>query len=178
MLTTRPAARDLDVTATYADMAAARRAIDALQFAGFDPAEIRLLGAAAEAARRAEARTNMSDRDVPLVWRVLGRGILWSIVGTPVGAVIGVVLAVAGAVVINWWFTVLMWALFGHFIGGMWGAYAALSIGDAWEMTFERVEGAPIVVSVRVADAAAAGRAERALRAHGPAGVGVTPATA
>lgn len=167
----------LDVTASYADMAAARRAIDALQFAGFDPAEIRLLGAAADAARRAEARANMSRRDLPLIRRITWRAILWSLVGAPVGAVIGAVLVPAGAIVINWWFTVLMWTLFGHLIGGMWGAYAALSIGDAWEMTFEHVEGMPIVVAVRAEDERAAARAERILRAHAPAGVAVAAAT-
>jgi hypothetical protein len=160
---------ELDVTATYADMAAARRAIDALQYGGIDPSQIRLLGAAADAARAADARTDTSARDVPMIWRVFWRGVLWSIIGAPAGAVAGLALGLAGFVAINIWITIAVWALFGHLMGGMWGAYAALSIGDAWEMTFQDVEGMPVVVAVHVESAETADRVERMLRASAQA---------
>jgi hypothetical protein len=54
-------------------------------------------------------------------------------------------------------------------MGGMWGAYAALSIGDAWEMTFQDVEGMPVVVAVHVESAETADRVERMLRASAQA---------
>jgi hypothetical protein len=162
-----------ELRATYPDMTAARAAIDALQYGGIDPADIRLLGRAADAARRADERRNSTARDVPLVWRVFWRGVLWSLIGTPVGALLGAVLVAAGLVVINWWFTVLMWALFEHLLGGIWGAYAALGIGDAWEMTFQDIEGMPIVVAVRAVTADAEARVERILRDTKPAGLSV-----
>ena len=140
-----------------------------------DGSRIRLLGAAADAARAADARTNSAARDRPLVWRIFWRGVLWSLVGTPVGALLGLTLGLAGLEVINLWFTVLLWALFGHLLGGMWGAYAALSTGDAWEMTFQDVEGMPIVVAVRIEGDAA--RVERVLRANTPTAVGTAPRT-
>ena len=171
-----PHADPFDLTASYADMDGARKAIDALEFHGIDPSRIRLLGAAADAARRADERPNMARRDLRLAWRLIWRAVLWSLIGAAAGAVAGVGFWLAGFVVINPWFTVLMWALFGHLTGGMWGAYAALSIGDAWEMTFERVDGMPVVVAVRVDGAAAAAHAERILRASAPQGVALTPA--
>lgn len=166
---------DLEIAATYGTMAAARKAIDDLQYGGVDGSRIRLLGAAADAARAADARTNSAARDRPLVWRIFWRGVLWSLVGTPVGALLGLTLGLAGLEVINLWFTVLLWALFGHLLGGMWGAYAALSTGDAWEMTFQDVEGMPIVVAVRIEGDAA--RVERVLRANTPTAVGTAPRT-
>lgn len=168
-----PAAGTGEITATYAAMASARKAIDELQYAGVDGSRIRLLGAAANAARSADARKSSAERDRPLVWRVFWRGVLWSLVGTPAGALLGLALGLAGLDVINVWFTVLLWALFGHLLGGMWGAYAALSTGDAWEMTFQDAEGMPVVVAVRVEGDAA--RVERILRANTPTAVGAAP---
>jgi hypothetical protein len=160
-----------ELRATYADMTAARTAIDALQYGGVDPADIQLLGAAADAARRADEQRNSAARDLPLVRRVLWRGVWWSIVGAPVGALLGGALALVGLQIINWWFTVLLWALFGHLLGGMIGAYAALGIGTAWEMTFQDVEGMPVVLAVRATTPDAAARADRLLRATQPRGI-------
>ncbi len=166
----------IDVTATYGDMGAARRAIDALQYGGIDPAQIRLLGAALDAARAADARTDTSARDMPMIWRVFWRGVWWSIIGAPVGAIGGLALGLAGFVAINIWVTIGVWALFGHLMGGMWGAYAALSIGSAWEMTFQDVEGTPVVVAVRAEGSEQAARVEHLLRGSGPTGVAVSAA--
>jgi hypothetical protein len=104
-----------------------------------------------------------------MIWRVFWRGVLWSIIGAPVGAVAGLALGLAGFVAINIWITIAVWALFGHLMGGMWGAYAALSIGDAWEMTFQDVDGMPVVVAVHVESAETADRVERMLRASAQA---------
>ncbi|MBF6600918.1 MAG: hypothetical protein IVW36_10460 [Dehalococcoidia bacterium] len=169
----------VDVSATYGSAAAARRAIEALQYAGIDPSQIRLLGAAVDAARAADARPNASGRDLPMVWRVFWRGLLWSVIGTPAGALVGLALGLAGFVAINLWITIALWALFGHLLGGIWGAYAALSIGDAWEMTFQDAEAAPVIVSVRIEGSSGQlGRVEQLLRDGGPSAVAVRPAGA
>ncbi|HYM14568.1 MAG TPA: hypothetical protein VEZ14_03340 [Dehalococcoidia bacterium] len=156
------------VLAEYADLAGARRAIDALQFSGVEAGDIALLGAAAVAARRADTRTNMAARDTPLIWRILWRGFLWSIVGGVLGVALGLVFTFSGVDVFggdNVALQVASWAMFFHVAGALWGAYAAISGGGAWEATFMAadVEGR-VLLGVRAAPGADAARIARTLR--------------
>jgi len=141
------------VLAEYPDLAGARRAIDALQFSGVESGSIALLGAAASAARRADARSNMAERDTPLIWRILWRGFWWSIAGGVLGVAMGFAFTFAGVEVFggdNMALQVASWAMFAHVAGALWGAYAAISSGDAWESTFlsADVDGR-VIVGVR-----------------------------
>lgn len=76
------------VIAEYADMASAREAVEALQFAGVEAARIRLEG---EAARRAAGATpkNTNKTDGPMTGRILGRAMIWGTVGLIVGTLLG-----------------------------------------------------------------------------------------
>ena len=156
------------VLGEYTDMAGARRAIDALQFNGVEAGNIALLGAAAKAVREADARTNMADRDTPLIWRIVWRGFLWSIVGGVLGVALGVVLTLSGVEVFggdNAALQIASWAMFAHVAGALWGAYAAISSGGAWEATFlaADVEGR-VIVGVRAAPGADLERIARIMR--------------
>lgn len=156
------------VLAEYADMEAARRAIDALQFNGVEAGRIALLGAAAEAARRADAKANMAERDTPLIWRILWRGLLWSIVGGVVGVALGLIFTVSGVEVFggdNLALQVASWAMFAHIAGALWGAYAAISSGGAWEATFMAADvHGPVILGVRASSDGDVQRVERILR--------------
>jgi hypothetical protein len=168
------------VLGEYADMAGARRAIDALQFSGVEAGNIALLGAAAKAVRAADARANMADRDTPLIWRILWRGFLWSIVGGLVGLALGLAFTFSGIGAFggdNAALQIASWAMFGHVAGALWGAYAAISGGGAWEATFAAadVEGR-VIVGVRAAPGADIERIARILREKDA--VRVTPPSA
>src|SRR6476619_6347714 len=83
------------VRATFADMAATRAAIDALQFASIESGAISISGpGAAEAERLAASRTGRSD--APIIWRVVWRGFWCSVAGAVIGAAAGVVFATSG----------------------------------------------------------------------------------
>jgi hypothetical protein len=168
------------VLGEYTDMAGARRAIDALQFNGVEAGNIALLGAAAKAVREADARTNMADRDTPLIWRILWRGFLWSIAGGVLGVALGLVLTLSGVEVFggdNAALQIASWAMFAHVAGALWGAYAAISSGGAWEATFlaADVEGR-VIVGVRAAPGADAERIARIMREKDAVRVSAPPA--
>jgi len=156
------------VVAEYADMAAARRAIDALQFGGVEATRIALLGEAAESARRADAQRNMAGRDTPLMWRIIWRGFLWSIVGGVLGVALGLVFGLLGVGLPGYGgslgIQIASWAMFAHVAGALWGAYAAISSGDAWEATFQSGPTGPVVIGVRTDDPREIERSARILR--------------
>lgn len=154
-----------NISAEYADMASARRAIDALQYDGVEATHIALSGPAVDEARRADSRPNSLERDEPIVWHILVRSVCWSIVGGVAGALVGAVataigvdLGVGGRPI-----QIAGWAMFGHVAGGLWGAYAALTAGDAWELTFQPSRGA-VIVSVRAGNRREIDRYSRILR--------------
>lgn len=157
------------MTGTYDDMPSARRAVDALQYAGIEAGHISLAGEGAEeAVRLLNASSNTSANDRPILSRVFWRGFWWSVVGALAGAALGLLfnswtlgfVEGAGSPAIQ----IATWAMFGHVAGALWGCYAAITSGEAWGLTFQPVVGGALRISVRSADPRDLARAERVFR--------------
>lgn len=151
-------------------MVVARRAIEALQNDGVEANIITLSGEGADAAkRRADSQRNHNASDAPIIGRVIWRCVLWSIVGGGLGVVVGLVLGGSGLTLPgssnNLALQVASWAMFFHVGGALWGAYAGISSGSAWELTFQPVSGGGrVFVDVAAENEQESQRAERILR--------------
>jgi hypothetical protein len=86
------------------------------------------------------------------LWRILISIVLWSVLGGAIGAIAGLVLALAGigpggttgAVV-----QVVSWTIAGHLLGGMWVGYALLADQTHGEMAPDRASEAVATLTVR-----------------------------
>jgi hypothetical protein len=132
------------IVAAFADGASARRAADALRAAGIANHAITLAGGAAvDAAATPEREERFLARLVLIV-------VAWSIVGTGVGAVMGVVfngLGVGPSGTGGLLLQVVSWALIAHLLAGMWAGYALLTKGEAREPV-RHIAGGRAIVSV------------------------------
>jgi len=165
---TREASPSHHVRGTVPGMAQARRAIDALQFAGIEANDIALAGeGAAAAARLADTSRNSGRSDAPIIWRVAWRGFWWSVWGAVLGVAAGFVFGLSGMTLPgtsnSMALQIVSWAMFLHVGGAIVGVYAGVTSGSAWELTFQPVEG-PVVIAVRSGDVSQIARAERVLR--------------
>ncbi len=158
------------VRGLFADMEAARRAIDALQNDGIEASNISLSGEGADAAARmANSQRNSNASDAPILGRVIWRCVFWSIVGGVLGAGVGFALGSTGLGTFPGMsnslpLQVASWAMFLHVGGALWGAYAGISNGSAWELTFQPVESGRVFVNVAASNERDGHRAERVLR--------------
>jgi hypothetical protein len=159
------------VSALFAGMEGARRAIDALQNDGVEASVIMLSGEGADAAKRmAGSQRNTNATDAPIIGRVVLRCVLWSIVGGLLGVGVGFAFATSGLTLPgtsnNLALQVASWAMFMHVGGALWGAYAGISSGGAWELTFQPVgvESGRVFVNVAATNEHESRRAERILR--------------
>lgn len=131
------------VVAAFPDADAARRAADALRAAGSPPEDITIAGGAATAATPREREERFIGRLVLIV-------VVWSIVGTALGVVIGLMLNALeigpggrGGLIIQ----MASWAVFVHLLAGLWAGYALLTKGESREAV-RHIEGGRAVVSV------------------------------
>lgn len=154
------------VIAEYADMASAREAVEALQFAGVEAAKIRLEG---EVARRAAGDTpkNTNKTDGPMTARILGRAMIWGTVGLAAGTLLGVVLYIAGAPGAGSAAAqIAVWAITGVIAGTLIGAYAALTARRDFDLTYTQpaVGSGTVYVAVLDDDQERRARAAKILR--------------
>ena len=157
------------VLATFGGMREARRAIEALQLAGVEAARISLCGEAAEAALAADRERDTSARDLGMLRRIIWLAVLWSIAGALLGAAVGAVAGQLGLFGGHLGIQIAGWAMFFHVAGALFGVYAAISNGDAWEQTFQHNHTGPVQLRVRTAALAAdAPRIEGLLRVRRP----------
>ncbi len=160
-----------NVSALYLDMEGARRAIDALQNDGVEAANITLSGEGADAAKRiANSSRNTNASDAPILGRVIWRCVFWSIVGAVLGVGVGFAFGLSGLTFPgtsnSMALQVASWAMFLHVGGALWGAYAGISSGSAWELTFQPVgsDRGRVFVNVAATNERESSRAERVLR--------------
>jgi hypothetical protein len=155
------------VVGAFADGAAARRAADALRNACFDERAITVAGdsEAAPAPKR--------EREERFLGRLLLIIIGWSIVGTGVGAAMGVAFNLmgigpggTGGLLLQ----VASWALFAHLIAGLWAGYALLTRGESREPV-QHIVGGRVVVSVWCEGSVTSDEATLALRDAGASAV-------
>lgn len=145
---------EYNVVATFPDMEAARKAIDALARAGIEAEDLSVLGQAVEEAR-SDPDTRLRDLDATAdVAKKAGAGAaaggaLGALAGAAafvipgVGPVIGMGLlaAAAGGTVA------------GASVGGMVGGVAGLSLEDDWDLTFqESLREGRVLVAVHATD--------------------------
>ena len=157
-----------DLKAEYADMTTARKAIEALEFAGLDARQISLKGGRAREAARATSTKNTTTLDGRIVRRVALRGFAGAVAGSLAGALIGLLVAGTG---LGWFGSsipaaVASFGIGGLIVGALIGAYSAVTTGTAWELTFARTSVGPVVVSVHTDTRDAGDRAEHVLREH------------
>jgi hypothetical protein len=159
------------ISALFTGMDGARRAIDALQNGGVEASTITLSGEGADAAAHmAGSRRNTNASDAPILWRVIWRCVFWSIVGGVLGAAVGFAFGASGLTLPGTSnsvpLQVVSWAMFLHVGGALWGAYAGISNGGAWELTFQPVgsEHGRVWVNVAATNERDSQRAEHILR--------------
>ena len=100
------------------------------------------------------------------LWRILVSIVLWSVMGGAIGAIAGLVLAIAGigpggttgAVV-----QVVSWTIAGHLLGGLWVGYALLADRTHREMAPDRASAAAATITVRCRNRAELQTAQRIL---------------
>lgn len=160
-----------DVIATLPDMASARRAVEKLQLAGIDAAQISLFGPAADEAA-ADRIVGVADRGLATVlWRRTWGG---AVIGAVLGALIG---AVGAAVVLHdvwsealgvFWAAVVGTAVLGLGTGAATGATSSAQMSRAWELTFHAVAPGRVGVAVHSERRREVDRAEALLARLGP----------
>lgn len=160
-----------DVIATVRDMSRARDAVQALQMAGVDAAQISLYGPSADEAA-ADLDVRQADAGFSAVmWR---RTWIGGLSGLLIGAALG---AVGAAFVLRglwpealgvFWAAVVGTAVLGLGTGAATGATSAAQMSRAWELTFHDVGPGEVGVAVHSDRAEEARRAERVLERFEP----------
>ena|SRR5438067_6406885 len=158
-----------NVVATYPDMGAARRAIDALELGGVDGDDISLLGRNVDAAS-AEADTR--ERDAHLVGDVTDKALKGGAIGTVAGALAGaaafVIPGIGTGIGAGIWAATLGGAVAGGAVGGMAGGVAATNQSEDWELTYEDVASGRVLVATHTDDRPEADRQAELLGKHDP----------
>jgi hypothetical protein len=158
------------VVAAFADAAAARHAAGALRAAGFDDSAITVAGGAPAAPAQPPR-----EREERFIGRLVLIVVAWSIVGTGVGAVMGVIfnrLGIGPSGTGGLLLQVVSWALIAHLLAGMWAGYALLTKGESREPV-RHIAGGRAVVSVWCAGEEQRARSAALLRAAGATAVSV-----
>ena len=165
-----------NVVAVLPGMPEARKAIDALERAGIEAAEISLLGRAAEeAAEQADTR----ERDAGVAGRVGTRATVGAAAGGAAGGVVGFLAGLAafaipgvGPVVgAGVWAATIGGAVAGGSVGGVIGSYSAVDMTQAYELTYESVKAGRVVVGVHTENPKHAEKAEGVLLGLDPLGL-------
>ena len=156
------------VRATYADMDAARRGLEALENSGIDAADISLSG---PAAKQADTAGSTVGKDAAFMEKGFRASVGGAIVGTVVGAVLGLVIGTimfgspgsVGALTMALGFGVA-----GGGVGMAVNSLRTMRQGEAWEVTLEDHEGGAHVVGARLDSEKAVQRAREALAETSP----------
>ena len=160
---------EINVVATYPDMATARRAITALERAGVDGDDISLLGPRAE---EAAAEIETRDRDAHLAGdvtkKVVAGGAAGTVLGAAAGAIAFAIPGVGPAIGVGILATTVGGAVAGGAVGGVVGGVAALPLSEDWELTYDDLRDGRVLVAAHTDDAGQADRLEGILHKEGP----------
>jgi isoaspartyl peptidase/L-asparaginase-like protein (Ntn-hydrolase superfamily) len=165
----QPAFAPHNVVAVFLGMPEAREAIDALERAGIDAAEVSLLGPAAE---EAAEHFDTRDRDAGMAGRVGSRATVGAVAGGATGGLAGFLAGLAafaipgvGPVIgAGVWAATIGGAVAGGSVGGVIGGYSAVDMNEAYELTYESVRAGRVVVGVHSEDPAHVQKGEEILR--------------
>src|SRR3954451_19326497 len=158
-----------NVVATFPDMAAARKAFDALEAAGVDGDDMSLLGRTADAAG---AGTDTRERDAHLVGDVSEKAVKGGAIGSVAGAIAGtvafVIPGVGPGIGVGIWAATLGGAVAGGAVGGVAGGVSAVDYSEDWELTYDDVAQGNVLVATHADESAEADTQESILRDHKP----------
>ena len=157
----------------FPSMDAARAAVDALERAGVEAANISLLGPAIE---KAAAHTDTTERDAGTLERVGKRAVAGGVAGSTAGGAVGFLAGLAafalpgvgpliGAGV---WAAAIGGAIAGGTVGGMVGGFSGVGMTEAYELTFDTVKRGRVLVGVHSAAAETVERGAGILESAGP----------
>jgi hypothetical protein len=161
-----------NVMAVLPGMPEARKAIDALERAGIEAAEISLLGRAAdEAAEQVDTR----ERDAGVADRVGARATMGAAAGGAAGGIVGFLAGVAAFAIpgvgpvlgAGVWAATIGGAVAGGSVGGVIGGYSAVDMTQAYELTYESVKAGNVVLGVHSEDPKHVQKGEQVLRRFG-----------
>jgi hypothetical protein len=157
---------EYNVVAAYRDMPSAKKAIDAIDWAGIDGINVSLLGRrAAEAATDTMEETEQADERLSrdIIRRVLVGGAAGVIIGLPLG-----LLAYAIYDELGLWVSILggmiMFGIIGALLGGMWD----LDANPQAEVTYHTTPPGHILVGVKSDRKQLVDRAEFVLEKRDP----------
>ena len=159
---------DYNVVATFPDMEAARKAMDALGRAGVEAEDISVLGQAVEEAR-SDPDTRLRDLDATTdIAKKAGAG---AAVGGALGALAGaaafVIPGVGPVVGMGLLAAAAGGTAAGASVGGMVGGVAGLSLEDDWDLTFqEHLRAGRVLLAVHAADKSDVEKAAEVLEDH------------
>ena len=163
------------IEAEFPTLKRAEEALNALEWAGIDVANITLSGPSVQFAL---ARTDTESRDARLIRKVAGKAIFGLLLGATLGVLIGGITAlISGSTIWNaggydrWLVTglgALLGGVAGAVIGAMIGGESALSMGMAAELEYEQVPPEPAIVQVSITEPKLEARATAILRGKHP----------
>jgi hypothetical protein len=168
----RPAGVTAAVAASFPNMGAARRAIEALEHAGVDGDDIDLLGRGADAARTPTSPGRPDRRVARHVVRRLGLGaIIGAVAGAAAGLVLGLVVLAAtstggGAALVAAF--VIVGVGLGAVVSTFLSFERSVSFSEAWPLTFEDAPDGVVWVAVYSRDRRTRERADEALARQTP----------
>ena|SRR5581483_8261247 len=158
-----------NVVATYPDMAAARKAFNALEAAGVDGDDMSLLGRHAD---EAAAETETRERDAHLVGDVSDKAVKGGAIGSVAGAIAGgvafMIPGIGPGIGVGIWAATLGGAIAGGAVGGVAGGVGAMDQSEDWELTYDDVAAGKVLVATHADTDADAEKHERVLRHHEP----------
>ena len=162
-----------NVVAVFPGMPEARDAIDALERAGMDAAEISLLGRAAE---EAAEHLDTRERDEGMAGRVGSRATVGAVAGGATGGLAGFLAGLAAFAIpgvgpvlgAGVWAATIGGAVAGGSVGGVIGGYSAVDMNEAYELTYESVRAGRVIVGVHSEDPAHVQKGEEILRTLDP----------
>jgi hypothetical protein len=146
-----------NVVAVFAGMSQARKAIDALERGGVEAAEVSLLGPAAE---EAAEHLDTRERDAGVAGRVGARAAAGAAAGGAAGGLAGFLAGLAAFAIpgvgpvlgAGVWAATIGGAVAGGSVGGVIGAYSAVDMTEAYELTYESVKAGRVLVGVHSED--------------------------
>lgn len=157
------------ILARFADAPRARAAIEALQSAGVDGDDIKLVSPTPRKPTRSSTAA-VDGRIARYLTGRVARGVLvGAITGLLLGALAGIVLDVVTSPASGLGVVAalgLVGIIAGAYVGAYVGFERAGTLSDAWPATFETLDGGPVWIAVLADDAETRRRARRTLEHH------------
>ena len=147
---------EYNVVATFSDMDAARKALDALGRAGIEAEDISVLGQAVDEAR-SDPDTRLRDLDATadVAKKAVGGAAAGGALGALAGAAAFVIPGVGPVIGMGLLAAAAGGTVAGASVGGMVGGVAGLSLEDDWDLTFqESLRAGRVLVAVHATDKA------------------------